>query len=100
MEKQSNNSPLVKILRSGDPNTVLASMMPHEVLAGYGLPHSLLSHSAKSQKCHKVGVLARVLFLTPGAFCPAATPGCLEACLGHTSGRMQMPTHAACWPCI
>ena len=96
MEKQTNIHSNLTILRSGDPNTILGQMTPREVLARYGFPNNLLSHSAKSQKCNKVGVLARVLFLTPGAFCPAATRGCLQACLGHTSGRMQMPTHAAC----
>ena len=96
MQKHTNNPSNLTILRSGDPNTVLGSWAPKDILARYGLPNVLLSGSAKADKCTKVGVLARVLFFTPGVFCPAATRGCLRACLGHTSGRMQMPTHAAC----
>jgi len=84
----------LKILRSGDPNTAFHRMSPAEILDKYGFPKSLLTSSAKTDKCLSVGVLERVLFLTPGVFCPHATPGCLAACLGHSSGRMQMPTHA------
>ena len=54
----------------------------------------MLSTSFKTQKCFKVRVLARVLYLTPDLFCSHATNGCLVACLGHSSGRTQMPTHA------
>jgi hypothetical protein len=96
MEKHIDNHSNLKILRTGDPNAVLGCLTPKEVLARHGLPGSLLSTSAKTQKCTTVGVLARVMYLTPGVFCPAATKGCLQSCLGHTSGRMQMPTHATC----
>jgi len=69
-------------------------MSAAEILRKYGRPRSLLSSSFKSEKCLSVEVLARVLFLTPGVFCSHATAGCLAACLGHSSGRMVMPTHA------
>lgn len=80
--------------RSGDPNTAFRRMSAAEILGRYGYPRSLLSSSAKAKKCHRVGVLERILFFTPGLFCQHATPGCRAACLGHSSGRMQMPTHA------
>jgi hypothetical protein len=88
-----NNSKL-PVLRSGDPNTAFHRFSPAEILATYGPPRTLLSSSVKTKKCFSVQVLARVLFLTPGVFCPNATSGCLAACLGHSSGRMRMPTHA------
>lgn len=80
--------------RSGDPNTAFNRMSAAEILAAYGYPKSLLSSSAKAKKCDRVGVSERILFLTPGLLCRYATPGCRAACLGHSSGRMQMPTHA------
>ena len=97
MEKQTHITEGTKptLLRSGDANTAFHHWTPAEILSRYGPPASLLSSSTKTEKCLTVGVLARVLYLTPGVFCPEATPGCLRSCLGHTSGRMQMPTHAA-----
>lgn len=80
--------------RPGDPQSAFAEMSPGQILDTHGSPRSLLSSSLKAEKCLSVGVLTRILFLTPGVFCPHATAGCLAACLGHSSGRMQMPTHA------
>ena len=84
----------LKVLRSGDPQTMFGRMSPTEILDRYGPPGPLLSSSKKTEKCLSVNVLARVLFLTPGVFCSHATLGCLAACLGHSSGHMQMPTHS------
>ena len=81
----------LKVLRSGDPNTAFPHLTPSQILDSYGLPSYLLGSSAKLEKCDAVGVLARVLYLTPGIFCSAASRGCLQACLGHNSGRMAMP---------
>ena len=80
--------------RSGDPNTAFHDLTPAEILHRFGMPKTLLSTSSKAAKCRKVGVLARVMYLTPGVFCPNATTGCLASCLGHSSGRMGWPTHA------
>ena len=79
---------------SGDPQTIFHSATPRQILARLEPPKRLLSTSSKLDKCQSVGVLARVLYLTPGIFCPAATDGCRRACLAHTSGRMQFLTHA------
>lgn len=84
----------VKLLRTGDPKSRFHHLSARDVLAEVAPPRTLLSTSAKLDKCESVGVLARVLYLTPGAFCPSATEGCLESCLGHTSGRMGFSTHA------
>jgi hypothetical protein len=84
----------LKILRSGDPKTMFGRMSPAEILDRYGPPRTLLSSSHKTEKCLAVDVLARVLHFTPGVFCTHATLGCLAACLGHSSGHMQMPTHS------
>jgi hypothetical protein len=89
-----HSEPKLRILRSGDPKTTFGQMSPAEILEKHGLPNFLLGSSLKTKKSLGIGVLAKVLFLTPGVFCPNATQGCLEACLGHSSGRMQMPTHA------
>jgi hypothetical protein len=89
-----NTKSTLPILRSGDPKSQFGQMEPAEILKKYGLPRYLLGSSLKTKKSLSVGVLAKVLFLTPGVFCSHATPGCLAACLGHSSGRMQMPTHA------
>lgn len=93
----SNNAHLrnVKLLRSGDPKSRFHHASASDVLKEVAPPQRLLSTSAKIDKCESVGVLARVLYFTPGAFCPSATEGCLETCLGHTSGRMSFPTHTA-----
>lgn len=89
-----NNTTRLNILRSGDPNTAFGRLSPAEIFDQYGPPRSLLSTSLKTQKCLSVAVLARALYFTPGVFCSHSTQGCLAACLGHSSGRMQMPTHA------
>jgi hypothetical protein len=93
----SNNAQLrnVKLLRSGDPKSRFHHASASDVLKEVAPPQRLLSTSAKIDKCESVGVLARILYFTPGAFCPSATEGCLETCLGHTSGRMSFATHSA-----
>ena len=83
----------LRILPSGDPNTRFHYQSSGEILEELPPPWRLLSWSAKINKCESVGVLARVLYFTPGVFCPGATSGCLRSCLGHTSGRMHFPTH-------
>ena len=83
----------LKIFESGDPHTRFHYQSSSEILQDLPPPWRLLSSSAKVNKCEAVGVLARVLYFTPGIFCPGATPGCRQSCLGHTSGRMQFPTH-------
>ena len=95
MEKTqtTHSEPKLRILRSGDPKTCFGKMSPAEILKEHGLPKFLLGSSLKTKKSLGIGVLARVLFFTPGVFCTHAQ-GCLEACLGFSSGRMQMPTHA------
>lgn len=85
----------VKLLRTGDPKSRFHNSSASDVLKEVAPPQTLLSTSAKVDKCKSVGFLARVLYLTPGAFCPSATQGCLESCLGHTSGRMCFSTHAS-----
>lgn len=82
----------LRVLPSGDPYTAFHRMTPEAILSTYGLPRNLLSQSAKTEKSLSVGVSIRALFLTPGILCPAATPGCLRSCLGHSSGRMVLPT--------
>jgi hypothetical protein len=96
MEKTqtTHSESALKILRSGDPRTCFGQMTPAEIIEKHGLPNFLLGTSLKTKKSLGIGVLAKVLFFTPGVFCSHATEGCLEACLGHSSGRMQMPTHA------
>ncbi len=92
--QQKHTESKLPILRSGDPKTNFGHMSPAEIIEKHGLPKYLLGSSLKTEKSLSVGVLAKVLFLTPGVFCSHATQGCLAACLGHSSGRMQMPTHA------
>lgn len=96
MEKtqQTPSEPKLRILRSADPKTAFGKMSPAEIIKKHGLPKYLLGSSLKTEKSLGIGVLAKVLFFTPGVFCSHATQGCLAACLGHSSGRMQMPTHA------
>lgn len=84
----------LRILPSGDPHTLFHDRSSPDILERVGPPRRLLSSSAKIKKCQSVGCLARVLYLTSGIFCPAATNGCRTNCLGHTSGRMAFPTHA------
>ncbi len=78
------------LLRSRDPNTSVHRRSPQEILDRYGMPSYLLGSSTKVAKSGSVGVLARIMYLTPGVFCGAADTGCLLACLGHNSGRMGM----------
>jgi hypothetical protein len=94
MSKAGNERLRLRVLRTGDPRSAFHTYKARDILAMYGPPTYLLSTSAKAEKSTKVGVLNRVLYLTPGVFCPMATPGCLASCLGHTSGRMQMPSSA------
>jgi hypothetical protein len=90
----TNSEPRLRILRSADPKTTFGQVPPAKIIEKHGLPKFLLGSSLKTEKSLGIGVLAKVLFLTPGVFCSHATQGCLAACLGHSSGRMQMPTHA------
>jgi hypothetical protein len=83
----------LKIFQSGDPQTRFHFQTSSEILKDLPPPWRLLSGSAKVNKCKSVGVLARVLYFTPGIFCPGATAGCRQSCLGHTSGRMRFLTH-------
>lgn len=58
----------------------------------------LLGESHKTRLSVGKGVLVRVLYLAPADesginVCRFATAGCRAACLGHSSGRMVMPTH-------
>lgn len=82
----------LKILRTGDPRSAFHTCTPKQILEMYGVPRRLLSSSTKAEKSAKVGVLNKVMYLTPGVFCVLATFGCLANCLGHTSGRMVLPT--------
>jgi hypothetical protein len=83
-----------RILESGDPKTHFPRLTARQILERHGPPKTILSLSAKAEKCTGVGVLNRVLYFTPGIFCPAATSACRAACLGHTSGNMQLPGSA------
>lgn len=76
------------ILPSGDPNTAFHHSTAADILDTYGPPRFLLSSSTKADKSNALRVLTKVLYLTPGIFCPAATPACRRSCLGHTSGKM------------
>ncbi len=95
----TNAKPTLPILRSGDPKTAWGKLSAAEILQNHGLPKFLLGSSKKTEKSRCIGILAKVLFFTPGVFCSHATQGCLAACLGHSSGRMQMPTHALARDC-
>jgi hypothetical protein len=92
-KKLSDPKSKLRILQSGDPLTRFHNDSSSDILKALPPPRRLLSSSAKLDKCESVGVLARVLYFTPGIFCPAATGGCRESCLGHTSGRMRFITH-------
>ena len=81
----------LRALRTGDPRSAFNAFGFDEILMRLGSPTQLLSSSAKTDKCSKVGVLNRILYLPSGLFCPMATKGCLRACL-TTAGRMVMPT--------
>lgn len=73
----------------GDPRSSFReNQTAKEVLRRKGYPSYLLSRSAKTDKSRKLGVSTKVMYLVPGLFCPAASPGCLRSCLGHSSGRL------------
>ena len=90
MERKKRKSSL-KVLRSGDPRSQFVNLNanPKEILERIGRPRFLLSSSSKIRKGESIGVLTRVLYLTSGLFCPAASKGCLASCLGHSSGFMK-----------
>ena len=92
MKHSEKKRSALKILRTGDPRSAFHTCTPQQILEMYGVPRRLLSSSTKAEKSAKVGVLNKVMYLTPGVFCVRATSGCLANCLGHTSGRMVMPT--------
>jgi len=59
---------------------------------------ALLGTSHKVKLSESIGVLTRVLYLSPSDesginVCQFATDGCRKACLGHSSGMMVYPTH-------
>ena len=95
MEEQTQSTKL-NILKPADPRSAFHTFSASQILRRFGPPRTLLSSSTKSRKCETVGVLARVMYLTPGVLCTHARPGCRRACLGHSSGKMQMPTHSIC----
>ena len=79
----------LKVLRSGDPRSQFNIVSAKEVLTRLGRPQYLLSSSSKIRKGESLGILSKVLYLTSGLFCPAASQGCLASCLGHSSGFMK-----------
>jgi len=81
MKTNTSRSTASRILVSGDPRSRFHFASAARILAESLPPRRLLSTSTKLDKCQSVGVLARVLYLTPGIFCPAATKGCLASCL-------------------
>ena len=86
--KENKRSSQLKVLQTADPQSVVGDFSPEDILLLYGRPRYLLSSSSKTKKSESVGVLNRILYLTSGVLCPAATAVCRELCLGHTSGRM------------
>jgi hypothetical protein len=92
-KKLTDSKSKLKIFQTGDPHTRFHYQSSREILQDLPPPWRLLSSSAKVNKCESVGVFARVLYFTPGILCPAATSGCRQSCLGHTSGRMRFRTH-------
>ena len=94
MQLQNSSATIINgtaTYRTEDPKTVLRDLQPSDVLNQYGPPKTLLSRSAKVDKCEKFNVSVGVVYLTPGYFCPSATDACRKGCLGHTSGHMHMP---------
>lgn len=77
-----------------DPSSLLHVLSAPDTLAEAGLPSSLLTTSKKTEQGGRVGVMTRILYLTPGVFCPFASDACRKACLGHSSGRMRLPSSA------
>lgn len=88
--QQNDSRSRLKVLRTGDPQSLFQNFDAKEILKRVGPPRRLLSTSAKAKKSRGVGVLSRVLYLTSGVYCPCASSSCLSVCLGHTSGRMTM----------
>lgn len=91
-DKKKKRSLRMKILRSGDIHSQFRypkHVDAKEVLERLGEPRTLLSSSSKVRACEGVGYLARVLYLSPGCYCWGASKGCLENCLGWTSGYMK-----------
>lgn len=91
---KTNQNSKLKVLPSGDPKSNFQRCSPAEIIQQFGPPRRILSSSTKILKSKVVGILTRVLYFSPGVFCPRATKGCRSACLGHTSGRMHFQTHA------
>ena len=60
-----------------------------------GKRRKLLGTSSKVRKGKKLAVLTRVMYLAPARLsgvnmCPWSTAGCAEACLGHSTGMLQL----------
>tara|TARA_R110002074_G_scaffold342653_1_gene513211 strand:+ start:1698 stop:2522 length:825 start_codon:yes stop_codon:yes gene_type:complete len=54
----------------------------------------ILGTSSKVEKSRKLKMLTRVIYLSPATesgvkLCPASSPECRAACLGHSSGHLQ-----------
>ncbi|QEG36205.1 GP88 family protein [Bythopirellula goksoeyrii] len=90
MTERKTKRSLLRVLRTGDPQSFFHHFTAKEILEKLGPPRQLLSTSTKTDKSRKVGVLSKILYLTSGVFCPSATQSCLKVCLGHSSGRMTM----------
>lgn len=91
MKNETTKQARLRILRTGDQRSQFYyNRTAKEVLQSLGYPRTLLGSSTKTRKSAGVGVLNRVMYLTPGAFCPRASDACLAGCLGHSSGRMPM----------
>ena len=59
-----------------------------------GKIRKLLGRSLKVEKGEKVGVLTKVMYLSPSKeaginTCPFASNGCAASCLGHSTGHLQ-----------
>lgn len=90
MKEKKERTRRFRILPTGDPKSAFRKgLSPKEVLEKHGFPRYLLSSSSKVKKSADIGVHGKVLYLTSGILCPASSPGCLNSCLGHTSGFMR-----------
>lgn len=89
MKKKTERQTRLKVLRTGDPRSQFVTSTAKEILRRLGRPRFLLSSSSKVRKGESLGVLTKVLYLSPGVLCPAASKGCLATCLGHSSGFMK-----------
>ena len=77
-QQNTSTSSQASILRSADPNTTFGRFSPAEILQTFGAPAYLLSNSFKTQKCSRVGVLAREFRQSHGlefSRCISATSG-------------------------